>query len=98
MPARCAGIQMDKVESYDSLMKYLGIAIIVAMVISTPAFQARAKSGTQNTQRKKTSPEKSTPSSLPPEKEKPVKQEEIRKPDATEVVEPTSAISKEKLA
>jgi hypothetical protein len=79
-------------------MKYLGIAIILAMVISVPAFQAQAKSGTQNTQRKKTSPEKSAPSSLPSEKEKPVKQEETGKPGATEVLAPASPISKEKLA
>jgi hypothetical protein len=78
-------------------MKYLGIAITLAMVISTPAFQARAKSGTQNTQRKKTSPEKSAPYSLPSEKENPVKQEETRKPDATDVVAPPSPSSKEKL-
>lgn len=84
--------------SYKIVMKYPGIAIILAMVVSAPAFQFQAKSGTQSTQRKKTSPEKSPPSSLPSEKEKPVKQEEARKPDATEVVAPTSPISKEKLA
>jgi hypothetical protein len=79
-------------------MKYPDIAIILAMIISAPALQAQVNSGTQNTQQKKTSPEKSAPSSSPSEKEKPVKHEETRKPDTTEVVAPTSPISKEKLA
>lgn len=71
-------------------MKYLGIVVLLAIVITAPAFRTEAEPGAQNSQRKKTSPEKSAPSSLPSEKEKQAKQDENRKPDITEVAVPIS--------